>query len=141
MNIGQPISATRTSVKISNLRKNGYSDLENWMTNPDNLYVGRKGRVNIVYPNGESKIFFYPDSKWRNPFKLKEYSTEQCIELYKKHLYESGLYLQIAELHGKNLGCFCLPENRCHIDIILELIQNFNNSICNNKIIPEFVFN
>lgn len=114
------ISPTRTSVKIDYLRQNSYTNIKHWLSNPLNEYVGRKGRLFITLPNGEKEVFFYPASIWGNPFKVADSNIQDCLEKYRQHLYSSGLINRLFLLSGKNLGCFCLPQNRCHVDILIE---------------------
>lgn len=138
-----PIQIGKMSIKVQNLRKYGYTDLKHWESNPNNIRVTRKGRLWITHENGEKEIYIFPDSKWGNPFTTKEYGSELCIQLYRKHIIDSKLYLQLQELNGKTLGCFCEQNEMCHINVIMEFIQIYNknyNSNYNNKII-NFVFN
>src|SRR3990172_454060 len=61
-------------LKIAELRKIGIPNLEEWMKDDNNIYVGRAGRIFITDMNGTKRIFHYPSSKWYNPFKLSEYT-------------------------------------------------------------------
>lgn len=49
------------NVKVTQLRKNGYNNLIEWLDNPDHVYIGRHNH----YVKGAIK------SKWANPFKVK----------------------------------------------------------------------
>ena len=117
-------------IKAKNLREMGYTDLEQWMAYPDNVYTGRQGRIFIT--DGETKqkrYFSYPGSKWHNPYKLKDYPLEKSLQLYIIHLFTSGLILQIDELRGKNLGCFCTHQHNesgspiCHAQVLADLLN------------------
>lgn len=67
---------------------------------PDAIYIGR-------------------GSKWGNPFVIGEHGTrDQVCNMYAEHMdnriRQGTLTLQeLAELHGKDLVCFCAPA-RCH---------------------------
>lgn len=61
----------RRSVKVSELRKVGYTSLEDWMEKKGNEYCGRRGRV-WIYETGSKRIFHYKQSEWHNPFKVKK---------------------------------------------------------------------
>lgn len=64
----------------------------------DNIYVGRP-------------------SKWGNPFEIGKHGTrEQVIERFRCEILPT---LDVSELRGKNLGCWCAPR-ACHADLILE---------------------
>jgi hypothetical protein len=69
---------------------------------PDAVYVGRP-------------------SKWGNPYAIGRHGTrEEVIRRYRRHLYDSGLIGDIAQLAGRDLVCWYAPEP-CHADILLEL--------------------
>ena len=115
-------------IKVSELRKAGYKDLEEWLKSPENEYVGRRGRIFITESKTEKRIFHYSQSKWANPYKVGnksgQYSLEESINLYKRYLIESGLIKQIKELKGKNLGCFCMQDKPCHAQVLAELVNS-----------------
>ena len=112
-------------IKVDSLRKQGYENLEEWMKDPNHLYVGRRGRIFITDPETKERhIFHYKDSKWANPFKIdKEHTAEEVVGKYKEYLVESGLINEIQELKGKVLGCFC-KSAPCHAHLLTELINN-----------------
>jgi hypothetical protein len=62
-------------------------------------------------------------SKWANPFSVKKYGLDKCLELYENYLINNvELMNSLNELEGKILGCWCAP-NRCHGDILIKLIN------------------
>ncbi|MDH3651997.1 MAG: DUF4326 domain-containing protein [Saprospiraceae bacterium] len=109
---------TKRPTKIVNinkqtLREAGYSDLEEWLKHPDHVYIGRAVR----YVQGARQ------SKWANPFSLKKYGRDSCIDRYADYIMTRGdLLAQLSELEGKVLGCWCKPE-RCHGDVLIELLS------------------
>lgn len=113
----------RNSVKQKNLLLLGYENLEHWLNNPQNLYIGRRGRI-FIGSGIHKRVFYYPESKWANPYKLREHPREDCIILYTQYLYKSGLINQIDELLNKNIGCFCDYNERCHTEILINLLRN-----------------
>ena len=118
-------SAKPVCVKVSNLRLLGYSDLEKWIADPKNLYVGRAGRLWITEADKEKRVYYYPGSIFGNPFKIVE-SVESCLDKYKQYILNSPeLLKQVSTLKGKNLGCFCSVENqkqgKCHAAFLAEL--------------------
>lgn len=101
------------NVKIQNLRKLGYKNLEEWLSNKDNIYIGR----NVRYVNGATQ------SKWANPFPVKQYTRDGCLTKYREYILSNKeLMDSLSELKGKNLGCWCQPE-KCHGDILIELLN------------------
>ena len=92
---------SKQSVKVSELRKQEYTDFENWIEEKDNVYVGRSGRIWIHGKN--KKIFHYKGSKWANPFKVnKECSLNDSLMKYMDYIVESGLIYDINELRVKH---------------------------------------
>lgn len=129
-------------LKVSNLRKKGFENLKEWMENPNNVYTGRGGRIWIWEDelDEQSKrkkyMFHYRASKWHNPFTLKDYGLKKSLDLYVKHLFQTGLIYQIDELRGKTLGCFCVKqkvgnEPMCHAQILADLLDRCYKPIKN----------
>jgi hypothetical protein len=114
-------------IKVYNLRKEGFSDLEEWMNASGNVYTGRRGRI-FIHANGEQRIFHYKGSKWQNPFTLKKYDLKKSLSLYVIYLFQTGLIYDIEELRGKNLGCFCEKHRdsngnpTCHAQVLTDLL-------------------
>lgn len=104
---------TVVNIRVANLRKLGYDDLEDWLTNPKHAYIGRDM---TRYVAGAAK------SKWHNPYPLSKYSAADSLKLYKKHILDSGLYDQLGELSGMVLGCWCAPKP-CHGYVLRELFE------------------
>lgn len=80
----------------------------------DAIYVGRGKHVSM---------------KWGNPFQVgKDGSRQQVIEMFRKHLFESSLIDDIAELQGQDLVCWCAPDGGittrdpliCHGQVLLQ---------------------
>jgi len=64
-------------------------------------------------------------SKWGNPYSTRIYERKRAIELYERHLLESGLIDQIDELRDCQLICACAPDE-CHGDIILKYLYKMD---------------
>jgi len=107
------------NIKKANLIKLGYDDLENWLEDPNHVYIGR----NMVYYVPGAKA-----SKWANPFSVKTYGREECLKLYREHILgNKNLMKRIKkELSGKILGCWCAPE-ACHGDVLLEILEELED--------------
>lgn len=68
-------------------------------------------------------IYIGRPSKWGNPFIIgKDGTREEVIKKYVDYIIESELILDLGELKGKRLGCFCKPK-ACHGDILVGLIE------------------
>lgn len=102
------------NINQKSLNKMGYANLEEWLQNPDHIYIGRTVR----FVKGAKK------SKWANPFSPKKYGRDKCIQLYQEYISNNqGLLDDLTELKGKTLGCWCKPL-WCHGDVLIELLEN-----------------
>jgi hypothetical protein len=112
-------------IKIDNLRKHGYTDLRDWMSKDNNVYVGRRGRVFITQPDKSKEIFVYSGSKFANIYKIdKDGTVEEVCKKYRDYILNTPELLNsLIELKGKNLGCFCNQDNECHAKILKSLID------------------
>jgi hypothetical protein len=118
-------SSNRVCVKVGNLRKLYGPDInfKKWLENSNNIYVGRYGRIFI-----DKIIFNYKGSKWANPYTIKQYNLDECIRLYKEYIIkkiETDSNYNLDELRNKTLGCWCNPKDKCHVDVLLSLLNNF----------------
>jgi hypothetical protein len=115
----------RVCIKKKALQERGYTDLEEWLQNPAHLYIGRN--MEFYVPGATT-------SKWRNPFSVKKFGLERCLNLYeeyvttginpvtKKRRAGGPLLEDIGELTGKTLGCWCPGDNgKYHGDVLLRL--------------------
>lgn len=98
-----------------------YNDLQAWMQDQNNVYIGRRG---IVFIQGKR----YPsnNSPFANPFKIgRDGTRDEVLAKYRTYIGEkinNGL-VDLNNLRNKNLGCWCAPES-CHGDILLELLNS-----------------
>lgn len=103
--------ASRVCVKVSNLRKIGYDSLKDWM-NDEKIFITT---------NDGKKIFHYSGSEFGNPYKVSNSQTlDQILDLYRIHIQNNA---NLPKLVGKNLGCFCNLEDRCHVDVLIDLLN------------------
>ena len=106
------------NVKKKELNKRNIKDFEEWNKMENTLYIGRNMSF---YVKGTFS------SKWRNPYSVKKYGRDKCLELYKLHVLDTPeLYNSLKELKDKELGCWCKPL-KCHGDILIELLQQYIN--------------
>ena len=114
-------------VKVKYLKPK-YNNLKEWMNDPNNVYIARKGIVFI-----DNERFPKVDSIWANPFKINENTSRiEAIEQYKTYITNKINNGEISkemllDLKGKQLGCWCKEENKniqCHGDILVELVKN-----------------
>jgi hypothetical protein len=119
------------NVKVKHIRPK-YDNLEEWMNDENNVYIGRRKVVMI-----EGRRFPPENSFWNNPFKVekngKGYTREEALYKYRGYMsymleQNPDLINELLKLRGKNLGCWCKPEP-CHGDILLELIEKYSNQL------------
>lgn len=110
------------NVKSTNLRPK-YNNLEEWMTDPINVYIGP---TKVVMING----FWFPqqNSIWANPYRVgRDGDRDQVLSLYRQLLSLRRCNKQLIALKGKTLGCWCKPEP-CHGDILLEFVNRLSDA-------------
>lgn len=82
-------------------------------------------------------VFIARPSKWGSPFSNKPNSTApfkvktrtEAVEMHKEWLLNGeGRYLlnDLHELKGKILGCWCNPNQKCHGDILVKLVNDLD---------------
>ena len=93
---------------LVNLRK---VNVQEWVKNPQNIYIGRKTE-------------FLEASKWANPFAISYTNNrESVVSKFEQYIRNNcELLKDIQELKGKNLGCWCHPK-RCHGTVLKQLLQ------------------
>ena len=109
--------------KVKHIRPE-YTDLQDWMNDENNIYIGRRG---VVFIN--KNRFPEKSSNFANPYKIgKDGTREEVLEKYKEYIIDKinndhELMRELNSMKGKTLGCWCFPE-RCHGNILLELIES-----------------
>lgn len=86
-------------VRIQLSRKKG------WRMPPNTVKVTRPGR-------------------WGNPFRAEGgYTAAAAVADFKAQLLSDPQRVEdvIAHLQGKNLACWCAPDQPCHADVLLEV--------------------
>ena len=95
---------------------------------PDNaVYVGRPTKWGNPYKvTGEPGHWFVIDTELDEPyasFEKKHDAFDLALMLYKKEIsykHNSGK-VNVYDLKGKNLACWCKLDEPCHADVLLEL--------------------
>ena len=121
-------------VKASAIRP-AYDNLREYTADPHNVLVCRRGRVWITEkPSGKKTLFHWKDSKWANPFALKQYTRQEALGKYREHLSKllsdpvtKTEFLELRNAH--RIGCFCDKNDECHRGIIIEQLQALTKPI------------
>ena len=97
-------------IHIPTARKNGEPYEE-----PHVAYIGRQ-RFTPPYR--------FRRSVWYNRFTVAEHGRDRAVALYREYILNSEeLLSRLGELEGRTLGCWCKPDERCHGDVLLELLE------------------
>ena len=67
-------------------------------------------------------------SRWGNPFRIAvDGDRTQCVALYREALTRGDLAFAVADvrdaLAGRDLACWCRPDEPCHADVLLEMAK------------------
>lgn len=101
---------------IANIRAQNYATLQEWVDNPDHLYVGR-----ILGFNPAAR----PDINWGVPWRDNRGANSDGLVQY--YYYVKGnpeLYNKLPELYGKWLGDYSRP-GISHGDILILLLKEY----------------
>ena len=68
-------------------------------------------------------VYIGRGSKWGNPFVIgRDGTREEVIEKYRNYIIHSDIVLEVNELIGRDIWCYCTPK-ACHGDVLLEIIE------------------
>ena len=80
----------------------------------------------------ENTVYVGRPSKWGNPFKVGDTlngiilkTNSMVVEAFRRYTNDNPkLVLEAqSELIGKNLACWCEPDEECHADVWLRLVN------------------
>lgn len=114
------VTTTVVNVKFKNIHPE-YDNLEEWMKNPNHVYIGQPEHVCInqeLFPKVESEWF---GSAWMNPYK-RDKNVLVLYEVWLREKLEREGMEEFMKLKGKKLGCYC-KSNQCHGNIIIKLLE------------------
>lgn len=87
-----------------------------------------------VHMSGVYDVYCGRPGPWGNPFssvhgtlaKFKTKNRDDSVEQFAKWLrYQPALLARgIEELKGKRLACFCKPDEKCHVDVWVEAVED-----------------
>jgi hypothetical protein len=110
------------SVRVSELRKRGIQNFEEWFGLPNTLYIGRQ-------------VQYVPatfTSKWSNPYSVSQYPNGEALRKYELYIRNRpDLINSLHELKNLELGCWCVNSSTigrevCHGQILHRLMKEFN---------------
>ena len=107
-----------------------------WCPMPDRVDPREPKRIQRRRTKGwrtpEGAVYVGRPSKWGNPHRLGDYdadhrdeAAEPVVERFRHDLIVGTLGVTLwdvrQELAGKDLICWCPPDQACHADVLLEL--------------------
>ena len=74
-------------------------------------------------------IYVGRPTKWGNPFAIgaphpdtgRPMTRDEAIALYEAQIDDELAAAARDELRGKDLVCWCAPDQRCHADVLLQI--------------------
>lgn len=65
-----------------------------------------------------------PASQYANPYSAQILGHDGALRLYREHLRRNPELIARArhDLAGKDLACWCSPEDTCHGDLLLRVV-------------------
>lgn len=90
----------------------------------------------------ENTVCVDRSTQWGNPFKVGEImdslepqplTAKEAVELFRQAVLNNGAFIkfrkeELWKLRGKNLACWCGPNEACHADVLLELANPVINA-------------
>lgn len=88
--------------------------------------IQRKRTKGWRMPDGA--VYIGRPTRWGNPFLLSVFTPLAAVQMFREQLLlPDGGILPFtrehvsAELRGKDLACWCPPDQPCHADVLLEI--------------------
>jgi Domain of unknown function (DUF4326) len=86
------------------------------------FYLGRNPALYAIPLSKSLEVF-------ANPYSIgKDGGRKQVVEMYEVYIrerlrQEPQLKGELLKLRGKRLACWCGPDQQCHVDIVIKLIN------------------
>jgi hypothetical protein len=95
---------------------------------PVRLQLSRKKGFNLQAlsraTNGLPAVNVARPSKWGNPYRVGTCMIPDARAAVDAFAANLPISIDLSELGGKNLACFCKPGSACHADVLLELLTS-----------------
>lgn len=80
----------------------------------------------------ENAVYVGRPTRWGNPWAVGQFvgttadgpvytTPETCAELFRSYVLDPDEPLDVEELRGKDLACWCPLDQPCHADVLLKL--------------------
>jgi hypothetical protein len=120
----------RVCIKAEFLRYEGFQNLREFDANETNARMCRAGRIFIKEKNGKMKPYHYRASRFANPYSLADHTRKEALDKYGEYLdkmlrEDETAAEEFNQLRSKKrLGCFCEPFQACHVDVIIDRMND-----------------
>lgn len=84
-------------------------------------YCGRPGKFGNWFKVGQFSKTSILDKDNLQKYHFKVLTEEDCIYLFEKYQLPT---MNLLELKGHNLSCWCSLKSKCHVDSILQKIKH-----------------
>lgn len=84
----------------------------------------------------ENTVYVGRGSRWGNPYLVKDFGREDAVLFFKKNISsmkEDELKDFLEPLRGKNLACWCKPDEICHADVLLDFFNRHEGKMILEK--------
>jgi hypothetical protein len=95
-----------------------------WQMPEGAVYVGRPSKWGNPWRIGQRDAVFMNGAGVPERFTGLRLSPTQAVDLYRRAAGEGVLRWQpseLAELAGRDLACWCPPDQPCHADVLLAI--------------------
>ena len=94
--------------------------VKGWRIPEGAVYVGRPTKWgNPYWPGSWNPVHVAQEGPVNSPAPGAHlWSAQEVVDAFSKFV---APYLDVEELRGKDLACWCLPDQPCHADVLLEV--------------------
>lgn len=105
-----------TPQRIQFSRRNG------WHKPPNTVVVSRPSRFGNPFKWNKHKVEGWTEAQHK-AWAVEQFREWLMGEMIGKHYPEKKKYIldHLHDLRGKNLACYCKPDEPCHADVLLKL--------------------
>lgn len=95
--------------------------IKDWRMPENTIYVGRPSKWGNPF-TGDDAVVDYKECLLNNTMTYYYYNDKE--EAFKQYERFRWICENISQLKGKNLACWCGLDKECHIDVLLEFVNN-----------------
>ena len=115
----------REPMRVQRLRKKGFKLQEASRSGLPVVFVGRPTKwgnpFKVLFEKGYWVVRDKAGNYWSRLYTEKEGAAERAVECYSGWI-DGQIGLDLKELKGKDLACFCSLSCDCHADVLLKRV-------------------